>query len=152
MGFGGLARRPGLALAVCAWVAFAARAVVAVNEATSFPTSFRQQIEYLSLSLGVVPAFCLVVAGLLALVERSGPRIDGLLVPIVAVTIVASAGAAIVVTVAGLVVLPIWSTPEPAWQVLDTLAFYLTTTALAALAAVLAFGALRAEPLREEIV
>lgn len=150
MGFGGLARRPGLALAVCAWVAFAAQAVVVVQgAATVTPRSFRRQIQYAALSLGRVPALCLVVAALLALVERSNPRVDGLLVPIVTGTVVASAAATAVVTVAGLVVLPIWSMPVPAWQVFVTLAFYLTTTALAALAAVLAYAA--GEPLMEEI-
>jgi hypothetical protein len=138
MGIGGVARRPGLVLAACTWVAFAAMAAGPVQQAVALPNSISGKILFASRGFGDVPSVCLLIAAILLVVEHRAAPIDGATVPALAVIVVVSAAVTVVMAVASVVVVPIWSTSTPASAWAEVLAPCLTAGALAALAAVLA--------------
>lgn len=152
MGSDGFARRPGLVLAACAWVGFAAPAAASLWRAgTRTPTngSLSRRAFAASLGFGDRPSLCLLVAALLVLVEASSSPIDVPRARMLAATVLASALLAVVMTLAGVVVLPLWSTSTPASEWLAALSPSLTAAALAGVAAVLGDRALGVPRLSE---
>ena len=133
----GLARRPGLVLAACAWVGFAASAAGPVQQAATLPGPFDQRIMFASLGFGAVPSLCLLVAAMLLAVEHRALALDGSGVAVAAGVVLASAALTVAMAIAGVVVLPLWSTSTPARDWVLAVEPYLTAGAVAALAGVL---------------
>lgn len=152
MGIDGFARRPGLVLAACAWVGFAALASAALwRAATTTPTNGSLSRRAFTASFGFAdrPSLCLLVAALLVLVEASSSPINVPRARMLAATVLASALLAVVMTLAGVVVLPLWSTSTPASEWLAALSPSVTAAALAGVAGVLADRALGGPQLSE---
>ncbi len=139
----GVARRPGLTLAVCAWVGFAALASAAVQQAATIDGSFHFRVRAASNGFATFPSFCLVVAALLVRIERLSSPVHGPAVRIVAAMVLGSAVVAVVMVASAVVVLPSWSMSTSASSWVTAVSPYATAGALAALAALLADGALR---------
>jgi len=134
----GLARRPGLVLAACSWVAFAALAAGPVQQAAMLPGPLNHKIMYASIGFGAVPSLCLVVAAMLLAVEPRAVAVDGWGVATAAGVVLGSAVLTVAMAVAGIVVLPLWSTSASIRDWVTAVQPYLTVGALAGLAAVLA--------------
>ena len=137
MDIGGVARRPGLVLAACTWVAFGAMAAGPMQQAATLPDSISRKILFASRGFGDVPSVCLLVVAMLLVVEQRAEPIDGPSLPALAMIVVVSAAVTVVMAVASVVVEPIWSTSTPASAWASVLAPCLTAGALATLAAVL---------------
>ena len=151
MGIDGFARRPGLVLAACAWVGFAAPASAALWRAATMTTNGSLSRRTFAASFGFAerPSLCLLVAALLVLVEASSSPIDVPRARMLAATVLASGLLAVVMTLAGVVVLPLWSTSTPASEWLAALSPSVTAAALAGVAAVLSDRALGGPQLSE---
>jgi hypothetical protein len=139
----GVARRPGLALAGCLWLGFAAPAAVAVERAVSLDGPLSSRVSFASTGFGGLASLCLVVAAMLVLLEQLSSPVETSAVHVVAGVVGVSGVLAVVMTVAGIVVLPIWSIPTPAAAWAAIVPSYLASGALAALAAMVAARAVR---------
>jgi hypothetical protein len=139
----GVARRPGLALAGCTWLGFAAPAAVAVERAVSLDGPLTSRVSFASTGFGGLASLCLVVAAMLVLLEQLSSPVETSAVLVLAGVVGVSGVMAVVMTVVGFVVLPIWSisTPAAAWA--EVVPSYLGSGALAALAAMVAGLAMR---------
>lgn len=135
---GGVARRPGLALAGCSWAAFAAMAAGPVHQAATQPGSVNHKILYASSGFGGVPSLCLLLAATLLVLELRADPEEAPAVPILSAVVLVSATLAVVMAGAGIVALPVWSTSTAASDWFTAVQPNLSAGAVAALAAVIA--------------
>lgn len=101
MVIGGTTRRPGLVLAVCAWAAFAARAVVGMQKAVTIDAPLHARIYVASTGFAGIPGVCLFAAAVLVLMERMSSPADAVAAQAVGWTLVASAVWALLVNRGG---------------------------------------------------